>query len=133
MRLRNDRPAVDRSAMSKQYYVYMVTNKYNTVLYVGVTNDLQRRVYEHREKQVSGFTRKYNVGKLVWYEIHENPESAIMREKQIKDYSRAKKIALIEADNPEYTDLYENIILTVTPDTGHSEERSDVGISSWVA
>ncbi|RJP62282.1 MAG: GIY-YIG nuclease family protein [Candidatus Auribacter fodinae] len=95
--------------MSKQYYVYIMTNKYNNVLYVGVTNDLQRRVYEHREKLVAGFTRKYNVDKLVWYETHENPESAILREKQIKDRPRAKKIALVEAYNPEYIDLYKTL------------------------
>ncbi len=70
--------------MGKHYYVYIMTNKYNTVLYTGVTNDLKRRVYEHREKLIDGFTKRYNATKLVYYEVYENVESAILREKQIK-------------------------------------------------
>ena len=93
--------------MSKQYYVYIMTNKRNTVLYTGVTNDLRRRVYEHREKLVDGFTRKYNVTKLVYYEIFQDPENAIMREKQIKTGSRQKKIDLVNQMNKEWRDLYE--------------------------
>ena len=81
--------------MGQQYYVYLMTNKNNRVLYTGVTNDLKRRVYEHKEKFVSGFTKKYNVSKLVYYEIFEDPENAILREKQIKAGSRQKKIDLI--------------------------------------
>ena len=82
-----------------------MTNKTNRVLYTGVTNDLKRRVYEHREKLVEGFTKKYNVGKLVFYEVCEDIEGAIPREKQIKGWLRIKKIALIESMNPGWRDL----------------------------
>ena len=92
--------------MGDQYYVYILTNKCNTVLYTGVTNDLKRRVYEHREKLVSGFTKKYNVYKLVFYEATESIEAAIQREKQIKGGSRQKKIDLINGMNPGWRDLY---------------------------
>jgi len=95
--------------MNKQYYVYLLTNKRNTVLYTGVTNDLQRRVYEHREKLVSGFTKKYNIYKLVYYEETKSIEAAILREKQIKGGSRHKKLDLIVAMNPQWRDLYEEI------------------------
>ncbi len=95
---------------AKNYYVYMMTNKYNTTLYVGVTNDLIRRVYEHKNKLVDGFTKKYNLNKLVYYELTESVESAILREKQIKKYSRAKKEQLIFTSNPEHMDLYDSII-----------------------
>ena len=95
--------------MSKQYYVYIMTNKRNTVLYTGVTNDLKRRVYEHREKLVDGFTRKYIVTKLVYYEIFQDPENAIMREKQIKMGSRQKKIDLVNQMNKGWRDLYEQL------------------------
>jgi putative endonuclease len=91
--------------MNKQYYVYIMTNKGNRVLYTGVTNDLQRRVYEHKNKLVKGFTKKYNVTKLIFYEVCDDIESAILREKQIKGWLRAKKIALIESMNPEWRDL----------------------------
>jgi putative endonuclease len=92
--------------MGDQYYVYILTNKRNTVLYTGVTNDLKRQVYEHREKLVSGFTKKYNVYKLVFYEATESIEAAIQREKQIKGGSRQKKIDLINGMNPGWRDLY---------------------------
>ena len=92
-----------------QYYVYIMTNKNSRVLYTGITNDLKRRVYEHREKFVSGFTEKYNVTKLVYYEILEDPENAILREKQIKAGSRQKKIDLIKSFNKEWNDLYERL------------------------
>ncbi len=95
--------------MSKQYYVYIMTNKNNRVLYTGVTNDLKRRVYEHKEKFVDGFTKKYNVSKLVYYEIFEDPENAILREKRIKAGSRQKKIDLINGINKEWNDLYGEI------------------------
>jgi putative endonuclease len=75
------------------------------VLYTGVTNDLQRRVYEHKNKLVKGFTKKYNVIKLVFYEVCNDIESAILREKQIKGWLRTKKIALVESMNPEWRDL----------------------------
>ncbi len=96
--------------MSKKGYVYIMTNKNNSVLYTGVTSDLIKRVYEHKNKLIEGFTKKYNITKLVYYEIHESIESAIEREKQIKAGSRRKKIELIESLNPEWKDLYEDIL-----------------------
>jgi len=95
--------------MDRQYYVYILTNKRNTVLYTGMTNDLKRRVYEHKEKLVDGFTKKYNITKLVYYEVLEDPENAILRENQIKAGSRQKKIDLINNKNREWLDLYEEI------------------------
>jgi putative endonuclease len=83
-----------------------MTNKNNRVLYTGITNDLRRRVYEHKEKFVAGFTKRYNVSKLVYYEVFEDPENAILREKKIKAGSRQKKINLIETINKEWRDLY---------------------------
>jgi putative endonuclease len=95
--------------MRKQYYVYIMTNQHNRVLYTGMTNDLKRRAYEHRTGQGGGFTSRYNVGKLVYYEITESAEAAIAREKQIKSGSRQKKIDLVEGMNPEWRDLYEEL------------------------
>ena len=92
--------------MDQQFYVYIMTNKNNRVLYTGITNDLQRRVYEHKEKLVNGFTKKYNVSKLIYYEIFEDPENAILREKKIKAGSWQKKINLINGMNREWKDLY---------------------------
>ena len=86
-----------------------MTNKTEGVLYTGVTNDLKRRVYEHKGKLVEGFTKKYNIGKLVYYELCEDIESAILREKQIKGGSRQKKIQLINSMNKEWCDLYEKL------------------------
>ncbi len=91
--------------VNKQYYIYIMTNKTNRVLYTGVTNDLKRRVYEHKNKLVEGFTKKYNVGKLVYYEICDDIEGAIAREKQIKGWLRRKKVALIESLNQDWRDL----------------------------
>ncbi len=84
-----------------------MTNRKNTVLYTGVTNNLRRRVYEHKEKLVKGFTKKYNITKLVYCEIFDRIENAIMREKQIKGGSRQKKIDLINSMNKDWRDLYE--------------------------
>ena len=95
--------------MSKQYYVYIMTNIRNTVLYVGVTNDLIRRVYEHKEKLASGFTKKYNIVKLVYYEVSDDIESAILREKQVKAGSRQKKVQLVNSTNKEWRDLYDEL------------------------
>jgi len=86
---------------------YIMTNKYNKVLYTGVTSDLFKRVNEHKEKLIAGFTSRYNVTKLVYYEEFETMPEAIAREKQIKDGSRQKKLDLIEKKNPEWKDLYE--------------------------
>jgi len=93
----------------RYYYVYILSNKYNNVLYVGITNDLIRRVYEHKNKLVEGFTEKYNIDKLVYYELFNDPINAITREKQLKGYSRKKKVELINSFNPEWKDLYENL------------------------
>jgi len=97
------------SWVSKQYYVYIMTNVRNTVLYVGVTNDLIRRIYEHKKKLVNGFTKKYNIVKLVYYEVLEDVENAILREKQIKAGSRQKKVRLINSANKEWRDLYHEL------------------------
>jgi putative endonuclease len=86
-----------------------MANKHNTVLYTGITSDLKKRVYEHREKLVSGFTKKYNISKLVYYEIYQDPENAILREKQLKAGSRKKKIDLINTMNKRWLDLYDLI------------------------
>ncbi|MGA2671014.1 MAG: GIY-YIG nuclease family protein [Dehalococcoidia bacterium] len=95
--------------MTKQYYVYIMTNSRNTVLYVGVTNNLIKRVYEHKAKLVDGFTKKYNIVKLVYYEIFEDIENAILREKQLKTGSRQKKNTLIDSTNREWRDLYDEL------------------------
>ena len=95
--------------MSIQYYVYIMTNKYNTVLYTGVTNELKRRVYEHKQGLGGGFTSRYNVRKLVYYEITADVNAAIAREKQIKGGSRSKKIDLVNGMNPEWKDLYPDL------------------------
>jgi len=96
--------------MDRQYYVYIMTNKRNNVLYTGATNDLVKRAYEHKEKLVDGFTKKYNITKLVYYEGCGEVLSAIEREKKIKAGSRAKKAALVESMNREWRDLYEDVV-----------------------
>ncbi len=93
--------------MSKQYFVYIMTNKYNKVLYTGVTSDLAKRVYEHKAALKGGFTSKYNVNKLVYFEEYGDPVAAIDREKQIKGGSRAKKLDLIGQMNPGWMDLFD--------------------------
>ncbi|CDZ77412.1 GIY-YIG nuclease superfamily protein [Legionella massiliensis] len=92
--------------MHTESYVYLLTNKHNNVFYTGVTNDLIRRIYEHKNKLVVGFTQKYNVDRLVYYEICSCIVVAIEREKQIKKWSRKKKQALINVLNPQWDDLY---------------------------
>ena len=93
----------------RHYYVYIHASKIGGTLYIGVTNNLVRRVYEHREKFVEGFTKKYDVAKLVYFEAHSDVEAAIMREKQMKKWNRAWKIRLIEESNPNWDDLYPRI------------------------
>ena len=95
--------------MGRQYCIYIMTNKNNTVLYTGVTSNLKKRVYEHKEKLIDGFTKRYNLTKLVYYEICDEVYSAIAREKQIKAGSRQKKIMLIESMNKGWKDLYEEL------------------------
>ena len=91
------------------YYVYIMASKKNGTLYIGVTNDLVRRVYEHREGLVDGFTKRYGVKVLVYCETHDRVEQAIQREKTLKHWIRDWKIALIERDNPHWDDLYERL------------------------
>ncbi|MCD4704572.1 GIY-YIG nuclease family protein [bacterium] len=93
----------------KQYCVYILTNKNNTVLYIGVTNNLLRRIREHKNKKFRGFTNKYNVNKLVYYEITDNINSAITREKQLKNWRRKWKIELINEFNSEWKDLFHDL------------------------
>jgi putative endonuclease len=94
----------------KQFYVYIMTNYTNSVLYTGVTNDLIRRVYEHKNHLVTGFTDKYNITKLVYFEIFQDPANAISREKAIKNLLRIEKFELIKNTNPNFTDLYSTLV-----------------------
>ena len=87
------------------YFIYILTNKNNKVMYIGVTNNLKRRLYEHKNRLVDGFTKTYNVDKLVYYEHTNDVESAIAREKQLKGWSRIKKDMLVESKNPEWKEL----------------------------
>ena len=95
-------------APRRPYFVYIAASVSRT-LYVGVTNDLARRMHEHRSKAADGFTARYDIHRLVWYEVTGNVSAAIAREKQLKGYSRAKKVALIEAANPAWNDLGEEL------------------------
>ena len=95
--------------MSNKYYIYIMTNKANTVLYTGVTNDLNKRIYEHKNRLVEGFTKRYKLSKLVYYEICEDIQNAIFREKQIKNGSRKKKIDMINDVNNKWRDLYNDL------------------------
>ena len=92
------------------YFVYLITNKRYGTLYVGVTRDLVKRIYEHRSKFVEGFTKRHDLRRLVWYEAHEDVTAAIAREKLIKKWHRDWKINLIQAMNPEWNDLYDTIV-----------------------
>jgi len=95
--------------LDKQYYVYIMTNINNSVLYTGVTSNLKKRIYEHKNGIHGGFTKKYKIIKLVYYEIFKDSYNAISREKQIKGGSRKKKIELINGFNPEWKDLYDKL------------------------
>ncbi len=91
------------------YYVYLLSSGKHGTLYLGVTNDLVRRVYEHKNKLAPGFTSRHNVHRLVWFECYDDPSSAISREKEIKKWRRAWKVRLIEENNPDWADLYDSI------------------------
>ena len=96
--------------MNRQYYVYIMTNRSNKVLYTGVTSDLKRRIYEHKEKKLAAaFTTKYSITKLVYYEVFQDTENAILREKQLKAGSRQKKVDLVNSTNRAWRDLYEEL------------------------
>jgi len=94
----------------KTYYVYLMASQKNGTLYVGVTSDLVRRVWEHKHDVVEGFTKKYQVHRLVWFEASTDVTAAIHREKQIKKWNRQWKVNLIEKENPEWADLYDQIV-----------------------
>ena len=95
--------------MQKQYYVYILASKRNGTLYTGMTSNLHKRIWQHKNKLLPGFTEKYKVTNLVYYEIHEDPVGAITREKQIKKWNRVWKMKLIETENPEWCDLFESL------------------------
>ncbi|MBW2181392.1 MAG: GIY-YIG nuclease family protein [Deltaproteobacteria bacterium] len=96
--------------MDKNYYVYILASKWNGTLYIGITSDLIKRIWQHKEKLVDGFTKKYNVNRLVCFEQFSDPENAIKREKRLKKYERQWKIKLIEKDNPQWKDLYNTLV-----------------------
>ncbi len=99
-----------KNCKMKNFYIYIVTNETRTVLYTGITSNLVKRVFEHKNKSLGGFTAKYNVSRLVYYETAENAPAAIEREKQLKAGPRKRKLELINKFNPEWKDLYEEII-----------------------
>jgi putative endonuclease len=96
--------------MAKQFFVYILASGKHGTICIGVTNDLIRRVYEHKERLVPGFTKDYGVDKLLYYEVFDDPESAILREKRLKRWRRDWKVELIERDNPNWDDLYSELI-----------------------
>ncbi len=93
------------------FYVYLVASKKRGTLYIGMTDDLAKRIWEHKEKLTKGFTTRYAVDRLVWYEVHESRESAFIRERAMKKWNRVWKIELIETENPDWNDLYETLML----------------------
>ncbi len=95
--------------MAKQFHVYILASKRNGTLYIGVTSKLVQRVWQHKQGAVDGFTKQYNVNRLVYFEAHDAAESAIVRERQIKKWRRSWKIDLIEENNPDWSDLYDVI------------------------
>ena len=96
--------------MDRQPAVYILANKRNGTLYVGVTSDLIKRIWQHKNNVVKGFTERYGIHQLVWYELHETMESAIRKEKMLKNWKRVWKLELIEKSNPNWQDLYETIV-----------------------
>jgi putative endonuclease len=96
-------------ATSKHYYVYILASRRNGTLYIGVTGDLRRRVFQHKNSAIDGFTSRYNVQRLVWFEVHWDVQAAIRREKCIKKWRRSWKLYLIEAFNPHWHDLYDTL------------------------
>ena len=94
----------------KIYCVYILCRRRNGTLYIGMTSDLIKRVYEHKNRMVEGFTKEHGVHRLVWYETHKTPDAAILREKQIKRWERKWKLRIIEENNPEWKDLYDDLL-----------------------
>ena len=111
--------------MDKQLAVYILASKRNGTLYTGVTSDLRKRIWEHKNDLVEGFTKKYQVHLLVWYEIHETMESAILREKRIKQWKRLWKLRMIEGYNPTWQDLYHSIIWLDSGLRRNDEKKKD--------
>jgi putative endonuclease len=91
------------------YFVYIIASRKDGAIYIGVSNDIVRRIYEHRNNVVPGFASKYNITRLVWFEMYDDPISAISREKELKKWKRSWKVQLIEAENPQWNDLYDSI------------------------
>ena len=106
----HSRESGNPESMMKTYFVYILASKRNGTLYIGVTNDLMRRVYEHKNNLINGFTQKYNVHQLVYYEQTSDIDSAIQREKRLKKWNRKWKLKLIEKENPNWNDLYEQLV-----------------------
>jgi len=96
--------------MDKDYYVYVLASQRNWTLYIGVTSNLLKRIWEHKNKAIEGFTQKYSVDKLVYFEQYSDTENAIKREKRLKKYNRQWKLELIEKENPEWRDLYTDLV-----------------------
>jgi putative endonuclease len=113
------------------YYVYLLASRKGGALYLGVTNDLVRRVYEHREKLKEGFSSRYNITKLVWFEVYDDPVSAITREKELKKWRRKWKEALFLAENPDWNDLYDSI--TQKSHRANMSERDNKEITGSLA
>jgi putative endonuclease len=108
--MRESRDESNVNSIMKNYYIYILASKKNGTLYIGITGDLIKRIDEHKQNTVAGFTKKYNVHTLVYYEVFQDIEEAILREKQMKKWNRSWKINLIEEKNPEWKDLYSEII-----------------------
>ncbi len=112
---------------TRDYYVYLLTNRSGT-LYTGVTNDLERRMYEHKNKLVEGFTKRYNIDMLAYYEVTSDIGEALTRERQIKAWRRSKRVALIESTNPQWRDLSDGWFSPAPPDSSPpSAARNDSG------
>ena len=101
---------IQEAPVNTQPAVYILASKRNGTLYIGVTSNLVKRIWEHKNKMVEGFTKRYNVHRLVWYETHESMDSAINREKRLKNWKRKWKLELIESNNPKWLDLYNKIV-----------------------
>jgi putative endonuclease len=104
------KPESREALVNKQPAVYILASKRNGTLYTGVTSDLHKRIWEHKNNMVEGFTKRYNIHQLVWYELHDSMESAILREKRLKNWKGRWKLDLIEKDNPYWQDLYPEIV-----------------------
>jgi len=114
----------------RTYYIYIVTNKNNSVLYIGVTGDLEGRIYQHRERLIESFTKRYQCTKLLYYEDYPDPQSAIVREKQLKGWRREKKVALINRINPRWNDLFDELTADYDRDLLNKEKVKPLVVKS---